>query len=231
MKYAFVFPGQGSQFVFAREVNDAVDRDFFYIMRLSRQASAMLVIGFVLILGIYGDEFKAMTMIGVIGSGLDRNKFVLAKFLDVLILGCQFMVLTGIFAIVIAKVFGIHLSSTELSFMVTAFFLDFLELICYVTISALFFFLSENVAMGVFAFLAFEIIIPLALTFASAVPFVQKYHLESYYTSGLISTAFSDFVMGDVLEGLCLVVITILVYIGLPLFGMMFYFGKKELDF
>ena len=56
----------------------------------------------------------------------------------------------------IALGFNIKLSSTEVSFMMLSFLMEFLELIAYLTISAMFFFLSENVAMGVFAFLSFR---------------------------------------------------------------------------
>ena len=216
---------------FAYSINDAVDREFFYLTEVSGQTLATLVIGFVLILGIFGDEFKSMAMIGIIGRGLNRDKFVLAKFFDEVILGIMFLTITAVFAVVIALGFNIKLSSTEVSFMMLSFLMEFLELIAYLTISAMFFFLSENVAMGVFAFLSFEFIIPVALYFASMLAVVQRYHLDSYYVSGLLGRAFSDFIMGDILECIIVILITIIAYIGLPLFVTMFYFRKKEMEF
>ena len=71
----------------ANTIGDAPDRSFFLLGQLQGlHSTAMLIIGFAAIFGVYADEFKSMVMIGVIGRGLSRDKFVFGKFLDLCIL-------------------------------------------------------------------------------------------------------------------------------------------------
>ena len=56
------------------------------------------VFSLVVFLGVYADEFKSMTMIGVIGRGFSREKMVIVKFIDSLLL---LILQTGGFALVL----------------------------------------------------------------------------------------------------------------------------------
>ena len=53
---------------------------------MSRIRVPELVIGLVILFGVYSDDFRSMTYSSVIGRGLTRSKLVLAKLLDTVIL-------------------------------------------------------------------------------------------------------------------------------------------------
>ena len=67
----------------ANSIGKAPDRSFAVFSKLiGLHSFAMKIIGFAALLGIYADEFKSMVMIGVIGRGLSRDKFVTVGILN-----------------------------------------------------------------------------------------------------------------------------------------------------
>ena len=212
-------------------IETAPDKGFHFLSRVNKLGLISIIVGFTLLMGIYGDEFKAMTMIGIIGRGLDRDKYVLSKFLDMLIVGGFYYGLSGIVEYLIYLGESVVLTTTEVRYLWFGLIFQLFEIICYVTIAALFFFMSENVAIGIFAFLAFELIVPLVMGFAALIPTVAEYHLDSYYVSGLLDSAFSSFIIRDNLNGILISAVAALVYIGLPLLATILVFRKKELEF
>ena len=145
-------------------IDGAPDRDFVFAFAAADNSGFLgLLIGFVLIVRIYADEFKSMVMIGVIGRGLSRDKFVIGKFLDLCVLTVLMEVITIIFVFILKAAFGATFAPIETRFLIVSFIIEFLQTIAYVAIAAFFYFLSENAAVGLFAYLTFQIIIPLAL--------------------------------------------------------------------
>ena len=193
-------------------IDTSPDRNFAFLQKVVERTSVVnLIIGFAALLGIYGDEFKSMAMITVIGKGLTREKFVFAKFIDTLIL--------------VALMMGIR-------FLINMFVFDFIELVMFVTIASIFYFLSENAAVGLFAYLAFMQIIPVTLTFAKMLsPWFANHKLDKLYVSGLIGMVSSNLIIGDIVGAFLVILPTIAVYIGGALLINILVFSRKELDF
>ena len=68
--------------------------------------------------------------------------------------------ITAIYVVILKTVLGVTLSGIETRFLINMFVFDFIELVMFVTIASIFYFLSENAAVGLFAYLAFMQIIP-----------------------------------------------------------------------
>ena len=216
----------------ANSIGKAPDRSFAVFSKLiGLHSFAMKIIGFAALLGIYADEFKSMVMIGVIGRGLSRDKFVIGKFLDLCVMTLLMEVITIIYVFVLKAVFGATFAPIETRFLIVAFIMEFLATIAYVTIAAFFYFLSENAAIGLFAYLTFQIIIPLSLELILLMTNLAKYHAERYYVDGMMAVAASDFIMGDFAGGIVYVLFTVLIYILGALGITMLIFRKKELEF
>lgn len=214
-------------------IEESPDRNFYFIKTASeRYALVSTIIGFAVLLGVYGDEFKSMVMIGVIGRGISRDKFVFAKFLDIMLLEFIMIFLSAVYVFALKYYFNVTLNAPETKFLICMFVFDYIEELAYVTIAALFYFMSENAAIGMFAYLSFQIIIPVIiqiLIFLS--PFFAKYKIESYYIYGLTSSAYSDFILGDTLGAFMTLLPAIAIYIVAVLVLTMLVFRKKELEF
>ena len=217
----------------ATGIGDSIDRDFFFVRTTQASFGLLdLVVGFGALFGVYGDEFKSMAMIGVIGRGISRDKFVIAKFLDALFFVTEMTVLTVIYVMIVKAVFGINLNATESRFIVCLFVFTLIEQFAYVTIAAIFYFLSENAAVGLFAYLAFALIVPLTLDLAIMfIPFLQKLRINTWYIQGMVGSIYSDFVMGDIQGAVLMLFPLIGVYILAMLVISIVIFRKKELDF
>ena len=216
----------------ATSIGKAPDRSFAVFSKLiGLHSFAMKIIGFAALLGIYADEFKSMVMIGVIGRGLSRDKFVIGKFLDLCVMTVLMEVITIIYILVLKALFGATFAPIETRFLIVSFIIEFLQTIAYVAIAAFFYFLSENAAIGLFAYLTFQIIIPLSLELLLLMTNLGKYHAERYYVDGMMSVAASDFIMGDFVGGIGYVLVAILIYIIGATGITMLIFRRKELEF
>lgn len=217
----------------ATGIGKSPDRNFFFVSTTSnRYIIVSIIIGFAVLLGVYGDEFKSMAMIGIIGRGISREKFVLAKFFDAMIISFQMVFLTAVYVLILKAVFGITLTAAETKYLVCMFVFDFISTVSYLTFAAIFYFLSENAAIGLFAYLSFQLIIPLMLFFVGSINSkLADLNLNRYYIDGLCSSAFSDFIIGDTMHAFLLILIVVAAFIAVPLYITMLIFRKKELEF
>ena len=111
-------------------IGSAPDRVFFFLEKIERHNQIVLLIaGFAALIGIYADEFKSMSMITVIGRGISREKFVLAKFLDTCILALQIEILTVVYVMILKAVFGVSLTALETEHLVLVFIMGYIETI------------------------------------------------------------------------------------------------------
>lgn len=214
-------------------IDTSPDRNFAFLQKvLERNSMVTLVIGFAALLGIYGDEFKSMAMITVIGRGLTRAKFVFAKFIDTLILVALMMSITAIYVVILKNVSGVTLNGVETRFLVNMFIFKSIELVIFVTIASIFYFLSENAAVGLFAYLAFMLIIPATLAFAKLLsPWVANHKIDKFYVTGLTGIVSSNLILGDIVGAFLVILPTIAIYIGGALLINILVFSRKELDF
>lgn len=184
----------------------------------------------VIFIALYSEDFKSMTMIGLIGYGLSRKKIVLTKFIDCVILTSVFYLFLIPLIFVIFAVFGQPISGKYALLVLLQIVFSLFKTIATITIASLALYVSNNIPLGIFSILILQII-PLGLSMISYSPAVAMLHIDRYYIDGLFNMALTDFMLGLYPEGILMFLITILVYIVAVLVGIMLYFDKKELDF
>ncbi len=82
-----------------------------------------------------------------------------------------------------------------------------------------------------FAYLTFELMLPLILAFIMTMNSLGSYHLDRYYLTGMTNYAFSDFILGDFAEGILMIAISLVLYVAGSIALTMLIFRKKELEF
>ena len=213
-------------------IDGAPDRDFVFAFAAADNSGFLgLLIGFVLIVRIYADEFKSMTFITVIGRGISRNKLIIAKFLDTLFVVVQMYVLYGLFILLLKTAVGVTFTPLETQYIWLRCISDVFCTIAGVSIAAAVFFVTENAALGVFSYVAAEIIIPVALYYVSFIPAVSKWGIEKMYFSWAASSIVTDFMIGSSAAGTVRFILLAVFYIGGAIAAAIVLFRKKELDF
>lgn len=189
------------------------------------------IVGLFLILNIYSDDFKSMTFINVIGRGLTRMELIIAKLIDTYVIMVNMYLVSGIMVLVLKSMMGISLSPMEIRYIVFKAICDIITTTASIIIAAVFFYMTENTVLGVIAYIFCEVIIPLALDLVIMIPRISKFHLERIFISGITSTMMADFMIGNILEGIGLLLLINVFYIGVPVVITILLFNKKELDF
>ena len=192
---------------------------------------AEILFGLVVLLSVFGDEFRSMTLISVIGRGVSRWKFILAKFLDTLFLLGQMFLLFGLGVVLMRLALGVSLRPAEIRAIVSTIINSIFSSLAVVTISALFFYLTGSTPFGVFMYLTLEIILPIVISFAKMLPQVARFHPDRWYIFGFASRAAANFTYGSTAAGILVLVVGAVLYIASALALTWAIFRKKELDF
>lgn len=184
----------------------------------------------IVFLVLYVDDFKSMSMIGMIGYGLSRKKIVISKFITSCILCVLFYLIFIPLVFVICAVFKAPLRGDWARFVFMTGLFSMLKTISNITIAALVLYITNNYPLGIFAVIILKII-PVGLTMASASPLIGRLHLDRFYMEGMFNMASTYFLMGLAPEGIGMTLLCVCLYIGLILLGTILYFDRKELDF
>lgn len=190
-----------------------------------------MVIGIAVFLAVYADDFKAMTLITIIGRGNSRGRVILAKFINSVIIT---VILYAVFALQIAvltKVMGIEMLKDETLALCLGVFRGIYIAIGNITMAAIVIYATRNIAFSVFMMSMFYLIIPNILPYSSLLPVIGKLHIERYDYSGMCLNGLSDIILGMPLKGAATLILAFAVYVGASLAIIYAVFNKKELDF
>ena len=176
-----------------------------------------LLTSLAVLLGVYGDDQKSGALSTVIGRGFSRTKVVFAKFLDSVILLFGMFLIMAVFNYFIAIVLGTHMTAFETK----AYILQYLQNVCallgYVTISAMFIYLTNSMPLG--------IILDIVLFI------VKRYNLTRYDLDGFLRNAYSNFMLGMTGRGIISFVLGMAIFVGGAVALSQLIFHVKELDF
>ena len=179
---------------------------------------------------LFADDFKSMTMIGMIGYGMSRKKLVITKFIDSVILSVIFYIIMIPLVFLLFAVFKEPLVGINAEFVLLKTFFAILKTIANITIAALVLYVTNNIPFGLFSVLILQII-PIGLTLMTQTPLISNFHIDRYYMDGMFNLALTDFFFDLVPEGILMTLLCIFIYIGCVLAGTILYFDRKELDF
>ena len=192
--------------------------------------SLKLALSIVIFLALFADDFKAMSMTQMIGYGMSRKKYVISKFIDSVILVLIFYVVLIPVIFLMFAAFGQPLTGEYALYVLLKILFGILKTIANLTISALVFYITNNMPLGIFTVLILQII-PVGLLLMAGSPFMKVFHLDRYYMDGMFNLAHTNFALGLVPEGILWTFLCIFIYIGCILAGTIFFFERKELDF
>lgn len=189
------------------------------------------IVGLFLILNIYADDFKSMSFINVIGRGVSRWKVIIAKLIDTYVIMINMYFVSVLMILLLKFIMGISLSPVEVQYIVFKAVCDVITTTASIVVAAVFFYMTENTVLGVIAFIFCEVIIPMALDLVVMIPRISQFHLERIFISGITSSMMADFMFGNILGGIGLLLLINVAYIGLPILITILLFNIKELDF
>ena len=211
----------------------AYDHDLLVAVKalMSRNRMPALVLGLVILFGVYADDFRSMSYSCVIGRGLTRSKLVLAKLLDTVILTAIFY---GIITLVLTA--GLKLAGCSFTPRLSrAFYMSILisvyKTVGYIALSSMVLYITNNIPLTTISLLLLYIAVPFSAMLFSLNAQVKALHIERLHYAGLADNAFSDFLFGSVGLGIGKLLLGLLVYLGLVLFVTVKIFDKKELEF
>ncbi|MCR5687589.1 MAG: hypothetical protein K6G58_06170 [Lachnospiraceae bacterium] len=190
-----------------------------------------MIIGFIVMLAIYSDDFRYKTVIQTIGSGISRLKYVVIKLVDTVLLTLLICGIMAIMTLALKIITGTHFTTAESTLVVMSLFFNFITTTACVTMASIFFYLTDNTALGALGYLTFAFVIPLAVYFAQTLAFFSKYHLDRYSIDGLVKIAVTCFITGSVAEGIFITLAVIAIFIGGGAAIGYAVFRNRELDF
>ena len=190
-----------------------------------------LVIGLVILFGVYSDDFRSMSYACVIGRGLTRSKLVLAKLLDTVILT---VLMYGIITLVLRlglMLIGCDLTPRLSRAFYMSIFITVYKTAGYIALSSMILYITNNIPVTTISLLLLYIAVPFSALLFSLNPQVKALHIERFHYAGLAGNALSDFLFGAVGMGIGKLFLGLLIYLGLVLFVTIKIFDKKELEF
>ena len=189
------------------------------------------MIGIIVFLAVYADDFKAMTMICVIGRGVVRWKIILAKFINSVIITMILYAIYAVHLVILARVMGLNLLAVEEQVMWLGVFGGAFLTVGYVTMAAIIIYASGNMPFSLFMLLVLYMLVPYILQQFNKIAFIKELHLERYHFGGLEAEGLSDIVLGMTASGILTLVAAFIIYVGGSLAIIYAIYRKKELDF
>ena len=189
-----------------------------------------IIIGVAVFLAVYGDDFKSMSIISIIGRGNSRRKLIISKFINSVILSALLYLVLSAVVFAFSIFMEMELLPDEALAMYLGVFKGF-YLTVYVTMAAIAIYATGNIPFSVFIVVLFYMILPTVLSLTSLLPVVKNWHLDRYDYNGLASTGLSSIVLGMTGKGIFLLILDFAVYVGGAIAIIYLVFNKKELDF
>ena len=203
----------------------------FLYSSVNYAGSLLSVMGLVVFMGVFADEFKNMALSNVIGRGFSRIKVVAAKLLDSVIIMALISVILVIVMLICGKVLGAVMTPMESRAFFLSAFLNFYDTVGAIAIAAMFIFISGNISLGIFMYLGVIVMMPVVFFLIDMVPVLTRFHFPRYSFSGMNYMGFSGIMMGCPVRGTVTLLINGLFYIGISVAIMIAVFRKKELEF
>ena len=189
-----------------------------------------LLLGIMIYLTVYADEFSSNSMQCLIGRGISRFKLLAAKCIDCgIITAVSFGVYT-IWVLLLGLVLGAHMNGTEAVFLCTQFLVAGVKTFGFATLAMIVLYATKNVSYATVANVLLIVASDLFLAGFHKIPGIKFMHWDNKIFSGAVECAGIDLQLsgGGALAtilwdlGKVVVVSLLLSYL---------FFRRKELDF
>lgn|GEM_PF-1209537 len=192
---------------------------------------AVILVSINVFLIVYADEFRSMSMTVAIGRGISRDKIIISKVIDTVMMTFVCYLVIALVVFVSAFAANAGLSPTNINYILTGLFTSAYIAMGVVVISAVVLFISNNVALSIFFELILTMVLPLVIILLKDVPLIATLHIDRYYLFGVANWAFSDWMLGLVGNAIMVFFLGFVCYVGLATLATIFVFRRKELEF
>ncbi len=191
-----------------------------------------LIIGLIVFLSVYYDDFKSKSMQVAIGYGMRRYKVVLSKIIESIVLFVLSIIIIGIITMIVPVLLGLKLNGSQITEILFTLVIEMLRAIGYISISSIPVFYTQNAVNGTILYVLLSSkTIMLLLSIILGQDFIVNIfgNLTKFvYTIGLYGIR-STFMQTGIIN--MSIVLMIIIYVILPTIISICGFRKKELEF
>lgn len=213
---------------FTEKIEINPEATYLSITVMSIGAVAPLLLGLPIFLAVFSDDFRSHAMQMAIGSGLSRNKLILARFIEVVILVAEVTVCMLIAAVISGLIQGAGMS--VIADACGRSLISLIPMLCYLAICLIPVYGTQNTTLSMVLYILFTagVVSTVVNAIRTGIPQLRDVHIEWILPDRLINdVAFS----GNYSWGWVVWIIIPVVYIALPVWVAMILFRKKELEF
>ncbi|MEE0435305.1 MAG: hypothetical protein UDB11_07860 [Peptococcaceae bacterium] len=189
-------------------------------------------IGGVVFLAVYVDDFKCKSMQVAIGYGMSRSRLVLAKLLESVLLVLGVSLVMTVLVLVTPMLLGLTASWQQLAALALSVMAEMFRAFGYIAMAAVLVFLTQDGSGGIIAYVLLStktVYIVLSMILSQDIFLSTFGDCTQYLYTALLYTVKASVVSGT--SFLPMLVVTLLLYVGVPTVVAVIGFQKKELEF
>ena len=223
--------------------------DFFLSAYSATETFIPFMVGIPIFSAVFMDDFKSRTMQTAIGRGISRDKLILSRFVEVILMMVEAYIVFSITAAICAAVLGA--TAGGIAGLIRKMFLSAVGILAHLSCAMFLLYLTQNPTVGLVFYILFEAnVFKLLLSLLDNISFLKDNNisLAKWVPSGIYTSA-SNYLLGvkevsdpdldlftpaiaqDIPKGIMYLLILIGVYIIVPVILSQLVFRKKELDF
>ena len=223
--------------------------DFFLSAYSATEAFIPFMVGIPIFSAVFSDDFKSRTMQTAIGRGISRDKLILSRFIEVILMMVEAYIVFAITAAICGAVLGA--TAGGIFGLVGRMLLSAVCILSHLSIAMLLVYLTQNPTVGLVFYILFEAnVFRLILKLVDNISFLKDngISIADWVPSGVYTKA-SNYMLGvaavndaeldiftpaieqDITKGILYLLLLIGAYIILPVILSQVVFRKKELDF
>ncbi|MCR5544307.1 MAG: hypothetical protein K6F55_09200 [Eubacterium sp.] len=188
-----------------------------------------LLLGIPVFSAVLGDDFRSKSMQTAIGRGLSREKLILARLFEIVIIVVEAYIIFYLGILILGLIGGVPMS--QIGDLIVNISKGIFVIIGFTSVSMIFVYLTQNGTLGlVFYILLGANVFDLLITLSSLLPGLRNtdINIGDYAISGMVGNAFYASSFG---KGLIWMIAFLVCWVALPTFIAIQIFKKKELDF
>ena len=223
--------------------------NFFLSAYSATEAFIPFMVGIPIFAAVFMDDFKSRTMQTAIGRGISRDKLILSRFIEVILMMVEAYIVFGITAAICGAVLGA--TAGGIAGLIGKMFLSAVVIVAHISCAMFLLYLTQNPTVGLVFYILFEAsVFKLLFSLLDSISFLKDNNIspKDWIPSGIYTNA-SNYLLGvaeinspeldlftpaieqDIPKGIVYLLILIGAYIILPVILSQVVFRKKELDF
>ncbi len=190
-----------------------------------------LIIGLLIFVAIYSDDFRAMSYVTAIGRGIPRFKIIIAKLLDIVLLSVWLYGIIAVFFTWALNMMGCVFSDTLAAAWFGTFLLSVYRTVGYIALASMVIYITGNIPLGTIVLVLLYIALPFSANLLALNENLTNLHIDRFHYAGIADNALTDIMFGSYFSAIIKLAIGIVIDMGAVLIVTGILFEKRELDF